>query len=155
MTPERPLALKADHEAARRLADLVNHEPPMHAPQFINLAKAYLESRAGADREAELKKRLDLSWAVGKYGDGTWDAAIAEAESNAIRLLCEDDSSEQWASDYIRRAARSPHAGDCSIAPVWHRAPITCDACVYEEYMLKAWARMRAALSPQEQDDGR
>jgi hypothetical protein len=75
--------------------------------------------------------------------------AREEAHRRAVQLLREDEeSSPEWAESFMRHARDVIHQGDCPLARTWLRAPITCSACVYDEYMLKAWQQMRNETNP-------
>ena len=94
---------------------------------------------------------LDLRWIRGKTGD--WSATIREVELIAAELMLkhekgwkQDAENLEWFLNFVREAGQLPHAGDCRICRSWLTAPITCDACVYDEYMLKAWAKKREAV---------
>ena len=91
-------------------------------------------------------RTLDLSWIRGKTKD--WTATVREVELIAAEIAMNDDegSSIDWYVDFIRIAGCLPHGGDCGLCRSWDTAPITCDACVYDEYMLKAWAKKREAV---------
>jgi hypothetical protein len=89
--------------------------------------------------------KLDLRWIRGKTRD--WTATIAEIEKIAAEIMVEEDIGEwDFCFDLIQSAGKRPHAGDCGLCRSWLTAPITCDACVYDEYMLKAWAKKREAI---------
>lgn len=96
---------------------------------------------------------LDLRWIRGKTGD--WGNTIREIELLAAEIMVKEGNeldpsdtgcSIEWAAKYIRKAGQEPHQGDCHLCRSWLTAPITCDACVYDEYMLKAWAKKREAI---------
>ncbi len=75
-----------------------------------------------------------------------------EVEAAAIMLLAmnEDwqDPSPKWAKCFMAWAKNQPHEGDCPKAE--HQAPITCSACVYEEFIAKARAALAAAYAVRE-----
>lgn len=86
---------------------------------------------------------LDLGWIAPGYGSVR--LALEVAEQTAARLLSEDgDGSLEWAESFIRAASKERHFGDCPYARSWERGPATCSACVYDEFMLKAWKRLEA-----------
>ncbi len=91
-------------------------------------------------------QNLDLRWIRGKTGD--WGATIAEIEKIAAEIMVKEEMGGdfEWCHNYVLRSAQQPHSGDCGICRSWLTAPITCDACVYDEYMLKAWAVKRDAI---------
>jgi hypothetical protein len=93
-------------------------------------------------------EKLDLSWAVGRYGDGSWNAVIEHAEKVAIELMADDEDGDalDWAKGFLLEARHKPHAGDCRECRSWLTVPITCDACVYDKYMTKAWAKMKTEV---------
>ena len=102
----------------------------------------------------EIVTNLDLSWAVRKYGDGSWNAVISHAEQIAAEIFAEDEARPnefkegwvKWALKYFEDVRHMAHYGDCDIARSWMFAPWTCDACVYDEYMVKAFAKMKQDL---------
>lgn len=80
----------------------------------------------------------NIAVAIAKHGSTS--AAIDAAEAIAVRILVEEhDGSDAWAASYIPRVRTLPHMGDCPHARAWMRGPVTCDACVYDELMTKAW----------------
>lgn len=94
---------------------------------------------------------LDLRWIRGKTPN--WSETIREVELIAAEIMLKEettwdqgDGNLDWMLNFVREAGRTPHGGDCSQCRSWLTAPITCDACVYDEYMLKAWARKREAV---------
>lgn len=90
---------------------------------------------------------LDLRWIRGKTGD--WSRTIAEVELIAAELMVAEQPAMglDWCHNYVKRSGAEPHQGDCSVCRSWLTAPITCDACVYDEYMLKAWAKKHEAVT--------
>lgn len=94
------------------------------------------------DRDLNVRT-LDLSWIRGKTDD--WRKTIEEVELIAAEMLAKDESDESldWARRYLSHAGTIPHGGDCGLCRSWDTAPITCGACVYDEYMLRAWAKKR------------
>lgn len=99
----------------------------------------------------ESVQNLDLRWIRGKTGD--WWKTIREIELIAAELMLkdekawkQDDENLEWCINFIRGAGERPHGGDCSVCRSWLTAPITCDACIYDEYMLKAWAQKRETM---------
>ncbi len=90
---------------------------------------------------------LDLRWIRGKTKD--WGATIREVELIAAEIMVKEGIADiDWTLGYLRRSGQEPHQGDCSICRSWLTAPITCDACVYDEYMLKAWEQKKQACQP-------
>lgn len=89
---------------------------------------------------------LDLSWIRGKTPN--WGRTIAEVELIAAEIMAAEDSGGDldWNIEFIKRAGQEPHEGDCGQCRKWLIAPVTCDACVYDEYMLKAWEKKRASI---------
>jgi hypothetical protein len=89
---------------------------------------------------------LDLRWIRGKTGN--WQRTIDEVELIAAEILqkYQDDSSIEWSLDFIKRTGQEPHAGDCSLCRSWLTAPISCEACTYDVFMLKAWEQKRQAV---------
>jgi hypothetical protein len=94
---------------------------------------------------------LLIRWAIHFYGGIT--PALDMAESVAIYILAQQEA--RWEDgettaehlpfyqNYIRQSRQSAHAGDCPIAPAWLVAPITCDACVYADYVALAFEWLR------------
>lgn len=91
---------------------------------------------------------LDLSWAIGKYGDGSMEAIITHAEKIAVDLLMEYDPghSREFVETQLDRSCR--HFGDCKKARSWEQPPMTCDACIYDEFILKAFEKMKVGRKP-------
>jgi len=90
-------------------------------------------------------------WAIKRYGG--IKPALEVAEAVAAWLLA---SNEAWRergetttslvphfTTYLRKAAHERHAGDCRVCPSWLVAAVTCSACVYDEYVAKAWEALR------------
>lgn len=95
--------------------------------------------------------KLDLSWIRGKTPN--WSNTIAEVELIAAEIMLKEEKSWDqnkenldWMVNFIRNAGDGPHSGGCSICRSWLTAPMTCDACVYDKYMIKAWAKKRDAI---------
>lgn len=91
---------------------------------------------------------LDLRWIRGKTEN--WSDTIREVEHIAAEMLAaneDEDETEtlclEFYQKYLERVRDATHSGDCGICRSWDTAPITCDACVYDEYMLKAWAKKK------------
>jgi hypothetical protein len=81
---------------------------------------------------------------------GSISAAIDHAQTIATRLIAENEdgsTSIEWATMYIKTISNLVHAGDCNVCRSWLKAPITCHACVYDEFMLKAWNQMGKELN--------
>jgi hypothetical protein len=96
-------------------------------------------------------QNLDLRWIRGKTDD--WSKTIRQVELLAAELMLKDektwkpdDENLEWCINFIHEAGQLPHGGDCPVCRAWLTAPITCDACVYDEYMLKAWAQKRETM---------
>lgn len=71
---------------------------------------------------------------------GSIGAAISAAERMAVLFLVEDDdNSPEWATQYMQKAREERHLGDCAKARWWEQGPMTCLACVYDEFMERAW----------------
>lgn len=95
---------------------------------------------------------LDLNWIRGKTPN--WSNTIAEVELIAAEIMLKEEKSWDqnnkanldWMVNFIRDAGSGPHSGGCNICRSWLTAPMTCDACIYDEYMLKAWAKKREAV---------
>jgi hypothetical protein len=89
---------------------------------------------------------LDLGWIRGKTWN--WQRTIDEVELIAAEILQKDqeDGSIEWSLGFIQRAGKMPHNGDCGLCRSWLTAPITCEPCVYDEFMLKAWEQKRQAV---------
>lgn len=90
--------------------------------------------------------KIDLRWIRGKTPN--WGRTIAEVELIAAEIMIaeEDGTGLDWHHHFIIEAGRQPHSGDCSQCRSWLTGPITCDACVYDEYMAKAWEKKRWAM---------
>ena len=97
----------------------------------------------------ETIETVDISWAVKKYGSVS--AAVIIAETAAANLMAKD---EAWTEEdpldfinhyitYLQNVRFKSHAGDCNKARSWRIAAITCPACVYDDYMLKVWQKMK------------
>jgi hypothetical protein len=115
-----------------------------HGPLWLNIAEGSVDAGM-PNRDADVRT-LDLSWIRGKTDD--WGKTIEEVELIAVEIMVDEDiGSREWVSGYIPRVGRLPHGGDCSLCRSWLTAPITCDACVYDRYMLKAWNKKRESMS--------
>lgn len=97
--------------------------------------------------------QLDLTWIRGKTGN--WGNTIREIELIAAEIMVREGReldppdvacTLEFATTYIEKAGWAPHSGDCSVCRSWLTAPITCDACVYDKYMMKAWVAKREAV---------
>lgn len=94
---------------------------------------------------------LLVRWAIEHYG--RMGSAIEAAEAVAVWLLASNEAQselgetgteyESYYRKFVQRAKQSRHWGDCPVAPSWLVAPITCEACVYEEYVTKALECLR------------
>jgi hypothetical protein len=86
--------------------------------------------------------KTKIGWAIEKYG--SISKAIDEAEKMAVQIFKEEDEDEpsNWADTFFPSVRNDIHRGDCNEARSWLTGPITCHACVYDEYMSKAWERL-------------
>ena len=97
------------------------------------------------------KSGLLVRWAINYYGGIT--PALKAAEMVASWLLASNEARAElgetvaehipFYEHFIKRERMSGHRGDCHVAPSWLVAPMTCSACVYEEYVAKAFECLR------------
>lgn len=94
---------------------------------------------------------LLIRWAINHYGGIT--PALKAAEAVATWLLASNEACAELGETtaehipfyerFITRERMSGHGGDCYVAPSWLVGPVTCSACVYEEYVAKAFECLR------------
>lgn len=92
---------------------------------------------------------LNVAWARKHFPvTMSWQAIIDTVEAEAVNILVAEDGhdSRDWAAGYFPLIRNLAHSGDCSECRSWMRAPITCDACVYDEYMAKAWESLKSKV---------
>lgn len=90
--------------------------------------------------------KLDVSWARKHFPENmSWSDIIQAVEDEAVKILVseEEDGDAVWATEYFATTRDEAHAGDCGECRIWLRAPISCDACIYDEYMAKAWEKLK------------
>lgn len=95
--------------------------------------------------------KLNLT-SVRKAYPGTWGDLVKVAEINAAQIMSDEMPDEypfEQAREFLKMIRNEVHAGDCGEARSWLRAPITCDACIYDEYMVKAWKHMEKVSIPE------
>ncbi len=88
-----------------------------------------------------------IAWAAEHFGG--LRSAIVAAKYKAIELYATDkNKSVESAMTFILWAGKQIHFGDCDLARSWDVGPKSCSACVYDDYMMRAWQALELELAP-------
>ena len=92
-------------------------------------------------------RNVRIGWAIKHYGG--IGPAVDAVQKRATELLRTDqDSSPEWAESFMAKVATERHMGDCGLARSWEVGPVTCSACIYDEFMLLAWQELQKEVNP-------